>query len=81
MQVLLGVYFALSGLTTLSYRDPATAPPLGLAATLVALFNVVYPVALLVSFMVTGKGQMGSALMGSLQISYLLAEGLLGYSR
>ena len=28
-----------------------------------------------------GKGQMGSALMGSLQISSFLTEGLLGYSR
>ena len=28
-----------------------------------------------------GKGQMGSALMGSLQISCSLTEGLFGYSR
>ena len=28
-----------------------------------------------------GKGQMGSALMGSLQISCFLTEGLFGYSR
>ena len=30
---------------------------------------------------VFGKGQMRSALMGSLQISYVLTEGLFGYSR
>ena len=30
---------------------------------------------------VLGKGQMGSALMGSLQISCFLTEGLFGYSR
>ena len=28
-----------------------------------------------------GKGQMGSARMGSLQISFFLTEGLFGYSR
>ena len=28
-----------------------------------------------------GKGQMGSALMGSLQITFLSTEGLFGYSR
>ena len=28
-----------------------------------------------------GKGQLGSALMGSLQISCVLTEGLVGYSR
>ena len=30
---------------------------------------------------VLGKGQMGLALMGSLQSSYFLADGLFGYSR
>ena len=32
-------------------------------------------------YSVLGKGQMGSALMGSLQISSFLTEGLFGYSR
>ena len=30
---------------------------------------------------VLGEGQMGSALMGSLQMSCLLTEGFVGYSR
>ena len=32
-------------------------------------------------YSILGKGQMGSALMGSLQTSCFLTEGLFGYSR
>ena len=42
---------------------------------------VVVVVVVVIIVIIVGKRQMGSALMGSLQSSFLSTEGLLGYSR